>query len=278
MDSTSTRVSALAIGGLDPTGTAGLATDLRTLAAFEVHGLVVATVVTAQTTSEFRLGSPVGSDVVSAQLDALLDDIEPLATKVAMLWSAPTAEAVATACESGGLGNVVIDPVLADGEGNRIVDRAVDDVYRRLLIPAASVVTPNWVEAGYLLERGIDSLDAAIDAATDILDLGVGSVVLTGGGWSAGARRSDSGSANEVVDVVATPAGVSLVKHARLTESNVRGSGDTLSAAITAGLALGAEIGAAIEVAEDFTQQSIERGLADRLGFGRPSVHPPSRR
>jgi len=272
------RASALAIGGLDPTGTAGLAADLRTFAAFEVHGLVVATVVTAQTTSEFRLGSPVGPELVSTQLDALLDNIEPLATKVAMLWSAPTAEAVATACESAGLENIVIDPVLADGEGNRIVDRAVDDVYRRRLIPAASVVTPNWVEAGYLLEREIDSLDGAIAAATDILDLGAGSVVLTGGGRAAGARRSESGSDGEVVDVVATPVGVSLVKHRRLTESNVRGSGDTLSAAVTAGLALGAGVGAAIEMAEAFTQQSIEHGLAERLGSGRPSVHPPNRR
>ena len=268
----------LAIAGLDPTGTAGLAVDLRTFAAFGVHGLAVATVVTAQTTSEFLLGSPVGPEVVSAQLDALLDDIEPLAVKVAMLWSAPVAEAVATACERTGLGNIVIDPVLADGDGNRIVDPAVDDVYMHRLIPAASVVTPNWVEAGYLLEREISSLDDAIAAATDILDLGARAVVITGGGRSAEAKCARSVPDREVVDVVATPAGHSLVRHERLTESNVRGSGDTLSSAIAAGLALGSELGEAIDDAQKFTRSSIERGLADGLGSGRPSVHPPSRR
>jgi len=278
MEPTPRRASALTIAGVDPTGTAGLLIDLRTFAAFGLHGSAIATVITAQTTSEFRMGSPVEPEVVSAQLEAVLDDVSPHAVKVAMLWSRPIAETVANVLDRARLKRVVVDPVLADGDGNRIVDWGVDDVYRNRLIPIASVVTPNWVEAGFLLGREIDSVDAAVDAAADVLGLGADAVVVTGGGRSANVVDAGPTSNEDVVDVVATRAGVRLVKNERLTQSNVRGSGDTLSSAIAASLALGAGIGEAIEVARDFTRVSIQRGLAGGIGSGRPSVHPPNRR
>ena len=151
----SSSAVALTVAGLDPTGTSGMAADLRTFAAFGVHGLAVASLVTSQTTAEFRGAAPMSPEVVLSQLEALLDDVEPAAAKVAMLWSMPIASVVADVAESGRLNNLVVDPVLADGSGRRIVDQEVDEIYRRRLLPAATVATPNWVEAGFLLGREI---------------------------------------------------------------------------------------------------------------------------
>ena len=242
-----------------------MAADLRTFAAFGVHGLAVASLVTSQTTSEFRGAAPMSPEFVLSQLEALLDDVPPATAKVAMLWSMPIASVVADVAESGRLNNLVVDPVLADGSGRRIVEEDVDEIYRRRLLPAATVVTPNWVEAGFLLGREIGSTDEAESAAVELLELGAGSVVVTGGGGPGNGRDDEF-----VIDVVASAAGTTVIEDERLTTDNVRGSGDTFSAAIAAELAKGSTVEVAIDRALRFTRLSIERGLANRLGPGRP--------
>ena len=109
------------------------------------------------------------------------------------------------------------------------------------------------------------SIDEAVSAAVELLELGADSVVVTGGGAS-GNGRDDA----FVIDVVASAAGTTVIENERLTTDNVRGSGDTFSAAIAAELAKGSTVEVAVESAGRFTRLSIERGLANRLGPGRP--------
>ena len=253
------RTCALTIAGFDPTGTVGMPVDLRTFTHAGVHGIGVATVVTAQDTVAIAGVTPMPELVVREQLDTLLADVAPAATKTGMLWSAAIANVVGESV--GQLGRLVVDPVLVDGAGRRIIDESIDDVYLAKLFPAAAVITPNRAEAGLLLGSAVNTTAEAIEAARRLLECGSECVVVT-----AGAPGADQ------ADVIATSHGVEVVEAVRHDVPGVRGSGDTLSAAMAAGLALGWTVFDAIENAISVTNLAIERGIRSEFGRGRPSA------
>lgn len=249
---------ALTIAGLDPAGGAGMSADLRTFGAFGVHGAAVLTVATAQNTVEFRAVEPVPPAFVTAQIDALLVDVRLAAVKTGMLWSAAIAEAVAVHARAHELPNLVVDPVLAGATDRRVVADEVDIHYRHTLFPEAEVVTPNTVEAGLLLGTEVRTVDEAVDAAVVLAAWGPRHVVVTGG------RRSG----DQAIDVVVSAGQVELLTEEWVETPNVRGSGDTLSAAIAAGLAAGVAGREAIRAAHRFTAAAIRRASRWRLGAG----------
>lgn len=130
----------LTIAGSDSGGAAGIAADLTTFAALGVHGACVVTAVTAQDTLGVRAIHRVPLDVVEAQLDAVLDDLDPPVVKTGMLGSPEVVALVARRCADRTL---VVDPVLVATSGAVLGDEAVVDAYREHLLPVATVVTPN---------------------------------------------------------------------------------------------------------------------------------------
>ncbi len=130
----------LAIAATDPSGGAGLAADLATFAALGVHGACVVTAVTVQDTIAVRSVHPVPLEVVEAQLDAVLDDLDPAVVKTGMLGTEEVVRLVADRCRHRTL---VVDPVLRASTGAVLADEAVRRAYRDALLPAATVVTPN---------------------------------------------------------------------------------------------------------------------------------------
>lgn len=128
------------IAGTDSGGAAGIAADLTTFAALGVHGACVVTAVTAQDTLGVRAVHPVPLDVVAAQLDAVLEDLDPIAVKTGMLASAAVVRLVAERCAGRIL---VVDPVLVATSGAVLGDAEVVAAYRDVLLPVATVATPN---------------------------------------------------------------------------------------------------------------------------------------
>ena len=152
----------LAIAATDPGGGAGLAADLATFAALGVHGACVVTAVTVQDTTAVRSVHPVPLEVVAAQLDAVLDDLDPTVVKTGMLGTAEVVRLVADRCRGRTL---VVDPVLRASTGATLADGAVVAAYRERLLPVATVLTPNEDEfaalghpgqAGVVVTRGGD--------------------------------------------------------------------------------------------------------------------------
>ncbi|MFW6866904.1 hydroxymethylpyrimidine/phosphomethylpyrimidine kinase [Nocardioides sp. CPCC 206347] len=131
------------IAGTDSGGAAGIAADLTTFAALGVHGACVVTAVTAQDTTGVRAIHPVPLDVVAAQLDAVLEDLDPVAVKTGMLGTAEVVRLVAERCAGRIL---VVDPVLVATSGAVLADAAVVQAYRDHLLPVATVSTPNEEE------------------------------------------------------------------------------------------------------------------------------------
>ncbi|NYI43920.1 hydroxymethylpyrimidine/phosphomethylpyrimidine kinase [Nocardioides aromaticivorans] len=150
------------IAGSDSGGAAGIAADLTTFAALGVHGACVVTAVTAQDTTGVRAVHPVPLDVVAAQLDAVLEDLDPIAVKTGMLAGPDVVRLVARRCAGRIL---VVDPVLVATSGAVLGSAAVAAAYREHLLPVATVATPNEDEfealgrpsgANVLVTRGGD--------------------------------------------------------------------------------------------------------------------------
>jgi hydroxymethylpyrimidine/phosphomethylpyrimidine kinase len=248
----------LSIAGSDPSGGAGLQADLKTFAAHRVYGMAVVTAITAQSTTGVLAVEPVAPDSVERQLRAVLDDIGVDAVKIGMLATAETVTRVARSLD--GLAPevpIVLDPVLRASDGTPLIEPGGLERMARELVPRVAVLTPNRAEAGALLGRTVTSELEVAEAARELAARGP-AVLVTGG---------DAGG-DEVVDVLVDRQGSATVFRAsRLRSRSTHGTGCTLSAALAARLASGAELAAAVGAAIDYVRRAMDPGLD--LGRGR---------
>lgn len=248
---------ALTIAGSDSGGGAGIQADLKTFHQFGVFGTSVLTAVTAQNTLGVRGWASLPPQLVAQQIDAVANDLPPLAVKSGMLGSAEVVTAVADALGRHGLPNYVLDPVMVATSGDRLLDRDAERWISRRLVPLATLVTPNLDEAAALVEEDVRTPEQMVRAGRALLKLGARAALVTGGHLAG----------EEIVDVLVEADGATRrFAHPRLDTTSTHGTGCTLSAAITAGLAQGRALQQAVEDAVDFVQRAI--AAAPGLGAG----------
>ena len=247
---------ALTIAGSDSGGGAGIQADLKTFQQFGVFGTSVIVALTAQNTRGVTAVHAVPDEIVQAQLAAVLDDLPPAAVKTGMLATARLVDRVAQVIGDRRLPNYVLDPVMVATSGDRLLDRDAERRVREGLVPLATVVTPNADEAAILVEDPVDTVPAMERAAKALVLMGADAALVKGG-------HVDG---EIITDVLATPSGVTRFTHPRLATTSTHGTGCTLSAAITAGLARGRPLARAVEDALDFVHRAM--GAAPGLGSG----------
>jgi hydroxymethylpyrimidine/phosphomethylpyrimidine kinase len=247
---------ALTIAGSDSGGGAGVQADLKTFHQFGVFGTSVIVALTAQNTQGVRAKYAVPETMVADQLAALAEDLPPAALKTGMLATAPLVHRVAQAIIANRWTRYVCDPVMVATSGDRLLDTGAEAVMRDLLLPLATIVTPNLDEAAILSGLPIHDLAGMAQAGQRLLDLGARAALVTGGHLPA----------EEITDVLVTPEGVRRFTHARIATTSTHGTGCTLSAAITAGLALGRGLEEAVENGLDYLHRAIR--AAPGLGSG----------
>ncbi len=271
---------ALTIAGSDSGGGAGIQADLKTFAALGVYGASALTAVTAQHTTAVVAVQAVDPGLVTAQVEAVLDDLGAAAVKTGMLATPATVAAVAALAADGRLPNLVVDPVLVSSSGHSLMDDGGVDAYRRLLLPHATVATPNLREAALLTGRRLQELGtvaAMREVAEELRGLGAATVVVKGGHLPAAVGAARGGAAVEggddgedagCPDVVAGPDGTMVLPATRVATGNDHGTGCTLSAAIAASLALGADPSTAVADAKQFVHRALEGAARWHLGAG----------
>ncbi len=269
----------LTIAGSDSSGGAGVQADLKTFTVFGVYGLSAVTAVTAQNTEGVRSVHELPPDFVAAQVESVVDDIGVDAVKTGMLASPAVVEAVARSVEKYGMPHLVVDTVMASGEGEPLLSEDAVDLFKKRLLPLAEVVTPNVPEAEILAGTTITSVEDMKKAAERIAEAGCKWVVVKGGHLAEWAKRTAAESASlvtsldaerlasEAVDVVWNGTKCTTLQAPFLEGSETHGTGCAFSAAITACLAKGMEPLAAIERAKKYVGAVIESGLS--LGKGR---------
>jgi len=252
---------ALTIAGSDSGGGAGIQADLRTFAAHRVHGTSAITAVTAQNSVTVTAWAALDPGLVRAQIEAVATDMPVAATKTGMLASAVIIEAVAAAAEAFSLGPLVVDPVMVAKSGDRLLDPAAERAYVERLLPLATLITPNLLEAAALLGRPVRTPDDMRAAAVALRDRGARAVLVKGGALPGGDALDVFCDAGRLVDVV----------FQRIETRNVHGAGCTLSAAICARLALGAELLEAVQGAKAWLTEGLRRSY--NVGKGRGPVN-----
>jgi hydroxymethylpyrimidine/phosphomethylpyrimidine kinase len=254
---------ALTIAGSDPSGGAGIQADLKTFAVLGVYGASVITALTAQNTVGVTGVHKVPADFIKAQFDAVTSDLAIAAVKTGMLSDAETVRAVASLLAGLGPPHLVVDPVMVATSGDRLLDENAISAVRDKLIPLADLITPNLQEAAALLGVAVATTESAMeDQAQKMLGLGCGAVLIKGG----------HGAGATAVDILVTVHKVLRYERPRIETSNTHGTGCTLAAAITAQLAKGATLAAAVERSKDFVWSALQSGADHKIGAGNGPV------
>ena len=248
---------ALTIAGSDSGGGAGIQADLKTFQRFHVFGTSAITAITAQNTRGVKSWDAVSPAMVRAQIDAVAEDLFPGAFKSGMLANAGIASAVAAAIRDHSLQNYVLDPVMVATSGDVLLEPDAIETIRLELVPRAALVTPNIHEAAILTGEAIDDEDSMAQAAEFLVnDMGAQAALIKGGHLASG---------NRVVDVL-YDGDIRTFRGRRVETTNTHGTGCTLSAAITAQLANGESLHAAVRRAIDYVHEAI--ATAPGLGSG----------
>ncbi|MGA2266921.1 MAG: bifunctional hydroxymethylpyrimidine kinase/phosphomethylpyrimidine kinase [Bryobacteraceae bacterium] len=252
---------ALTIAGSDPSGGAGIQADLKTFHQFGVYGEAVVTLVTVQNSVRVSRVEVLPVSLVLEQIEAVLEDIPPAAAKTGALGSAEMVRAVARAA-AGFRFPLVVDPVMVSKHGLPLLPEAAADAIREELLPRGALITPNVPEAEALAGVTIRTLDDMRRAARRICEMGARAVLIKGGHLDAGAT-----------DVLYDGAEWREFPAPRLATRHTHGTGCTYSAAITAGLASGLALAAAVERAKRFIHEAIRTNPGLGRGCGPVNHH-----
>jgi hydroxymethylpyrimidine/phosphomethylpyrimidine kinase len=247
----------MTFAGHDPSGGAGLQADIETLASQGCHATPVLTALTLQDTQDVMEFSALDTTHVIAQARAILEDMPVAAFKTGMLGSIDNALAIHSILEDYPHIPLVLDPVLASGNDTRLGEPGLVDVMRDMLIPRATIITPNSKEARQLAPEA-DTLDAC---AIALLDLGTEFVLVTG---------THEHTPHVINTLYQGHQRLESFTWERLPHS-YHGSGCTLAAGIAGLLAHGLDVFQACHEAQDFTWHALAAGYRPGMGQHLPN-------
>jgi hydroxymethylpyrimidine/phosphomethylpyrimidine kinase len=252
--------TAMTIAGSDSGGGAGIQADLKTFSALGVFGTSTLTAITAQNTVGVTAVHEVPTEVISAQIDAVMTDIGADAVKTGMLSSSAIVATVSDAVRRHGITNLVVDPVMVAKSGDRLLrEEAISSICNDL-IPLARVVTPNIPEAEDLTGLSINNDSDVRRAAEAIIGMGARSVVIKGG-------HRDGPPTDVLYD------GERFLEFTteRIPSTNTHGTGCTFASAVAAGLAHGLDIPDAVQQGKDYVTAAIRSAYP--IGEGHGPLH-----
>jgi hydroxymethylpyrimidine/phosphomethylpyrimidine kinase len=242
----------------DPSAGAGLQADILTIASMGCHPLSVVTAVTVQDTSGVEDVLPIDPEWVVDQARAMLEDVPVSAFKVGLLGSVENIVGIAEVLADYPDIPFVLDTVLASGRGDELADEDMLDAMRELLIPQATIVTPNSIEARRLAmdEDNEDDNPSLDECAKRILAMGCEYVLITG----------THEQTNKVVNTLYSEEGMVRSDSWTRLPGTYHGSGCTLASAIAALLAQGVDVVEAVKEAQEYTWQALNAGFRPGMG------------
>lgn len=252
---------ALTIAGSDSGGGAGIQADLKTFAALGVFGTSAITAVTAQNTVGVDAVEVLSAGIVRDQIQSVTADFTIAAAKTGMLANAEIIAAVASAIRSHKIPNLVVDTVMVSKSRHRLLAPEAESALRETLLPLAHLITPNLPEAEVLTGMRIADIAAMREAAQRLFDLGARNVLVKGGHLEGTAAT----------DVFFDGKNFSELTGERIDTKSTHGTGCTLSAAITAYLALGFSTEEACRKAKAYLTGALSH--AQPLGHGHGPVN-----
>ena len=261
-------IPVMTIAGSDSGGGAGIQADMKTFSALGCFATSVITAVTAQNTLGVSAIEQLSPEIISSQIRAVMDDIQPRYIKIGMVGNSTSIDVVATTLSGYALDGLVLDPVMVATSGDRLMREDAVSILKERLIPLSTLLTPNIPEAEVLSGQKITHPEDMPCVARRILEYGCKGVLIKGGHLE-GVTKQDyllykdaDGNLRERLfsfDTINTP--------------NTHGTGCTLSSAITAFLAHGYELEQAVMCGREYLHQALISGQDVTLGRGHGPVN-----
>lgn len=245
--------TALTIAGSDSSGGAGIQADIKTMTANGVYAMSAVTALTAQNTTGVYGILESTPEFLASQLDCIFTDIFPDAVKTGMVSSTGLIEVIADKLKQYKAKNIVVDPVMVATSGSRLISQEAVDALKDLLLPLATVLTPNIPEAEVLSELTISG-PADMEKAAQAIGETYGCAVLCKGGHDL----------NDANDLLWRDGTCKWFHGRRIDNPNTHGTGCTLSSAIASNLAKGYDLDTAVERAKAY----LSGALAAMLDLG----------
>jgi len=249
--------SALTVAGSDSGGGAGIQADLKTFAAWGVYGTSALTAITAQNSMAVTAVHEIPTEVIAAQIEAVMSDIGADAVKTGMLSSSAIVEVVANELRRHRVDRLVVDPVMVSKSGDSLLREEAVEALRTQLLPLALVVTPNIPEAEVLTGMTIASQEDMCRAAEMIAGLGARCVVVKGGHL-----------AGPATDLFYDGSHFQTFTAPRIDTLNTHGTGCTFASAVAAGLAREMGVLDAVAQAKEYVTEAIRRSFPIGQGHG----------
>jgi len=256
--SASDRGRVLILAGSDSGGGAGIQADIKTVTALGGYAATAITAITVQNTLGVSAVFPIPPSVAVAQARAVLDDIGADAFKTGMLGDAAMVAAVAEVLASAPQIPAIVDPVMVAKGGAALLAAEATSAVKALMIPRATLLTPNAPEAAALTGLAVETVDDLRRAGEALMEMGARAVLMKGGHLD-GPR---------VVDVLMTGVGETLFEAERMESRHTHGTGCTLASACATGLAQGLPLVEAVARAWAYVQEAMLRAPGFGAGHG----------
>ncbi len=246
----------LVFSATDPGGGAGLQADILTLASMGCHPLSVVTAITVQDTLGVEDVYPMEAEWVADQARCVLEDMPVAAFKVGLVGSVENIAAIAEVVADYPDIPLILDPVLASGRGDELASDDMLAALLEMLIPQATLITPNSLEARRIAQFDIEDELRLDQCAQGIIDLGCEFVLITG----------THENTLQVVNTLYDERGKVRSDTWQRLPNSYHGSGCTLATAIAASLAHGLDLPEAVKEAQEFTWQTLNAGFRPGMG------------
>ncbi|GAA5096288.1 bifunctional hydroxymethylpyrimidine kinase/phosphomethylpyrimidine kinase [Bartonella acomydis] len=263
----------LSIAGTDPSGGAGMHADLKVFSAMKTYGMSVVTAVVAQNTQGVRSFQALEASFVADQIDSVFEDIHVDAVKIGMVANAQIARVIAERLAHHKARFIVFDPVMVAKSGDVLLQPDTIEIMRDVLVPMATLITPNLPEASLLLGCEVQwSLNSMYQYAPQLLELGCKAVLLKGGHLSTLARESMENDNSSSPDLYCDGEDLVMLDASRLKTTHDHGTGCTISAAIAALLPI-QPLFCAVKQAKDYLHGALSAADVLQVGKGRGPLH-----
>ncbi len=248
----------LIIAGSDSGGGAGIQADIKTSSAHGCYAATAITAITAQNTLGVFGVHPVPLEIIKQQIELVLSDIDADAIKIGMLYSKPVIETVAEALSPYPAIPLILDPVMVAKGGHPLLEKDAIDTLIALLLPRATIITPNIPEAELLADIRINKISDMQQAANILRQKGARAVLLKGG----------HGEGSMITDVLLSDTLQFIFESPRIETNNTHGTGCTLASAIAANIAGGTALTEAVSAARKYVYGAIQHAPAIGKGHG----------
>ncbi|WP_456103528.1 bifunctional hydroxymethylpyrimidine kinase/phosphomethylpyrimidine kinase [Prevotella sp.] len=257
-------ICALTIAGSDCSGGAGIQADVKVMSALGVYAATAITAVTVQNTKGVKYVQAIDSSLVSGQIKAVMEDVNPVVLKIGMVNDSETIQAIADVLKTYPKREIIIDPIMFSTSGVRLMQEEAFETFCSLLLPMATLLTPNLPEAEWLSKMKIANVKDVEVAAQKVLNMGCNAVLIKGGHLSGSIKTDRLYMANGRTHTY---------EHPTIDTRNTHGTGCTLSSAIASYIARGLDIPNAIAFANNYLYKAMLAGKDIYVGKGKGPVN-----